>query len=636
MIAPPLGPTGRDRARFQMIAMAGVALAIVLFSVIATQVTAAHFDDDPALGPQWGAGLYPPFQWLVWSFRFYSAGAVFFGWLYIVFIGVVCAAMLTAVVAIAIKTRSARVYADVHGSAKFLRTVDELRAAGVLSSKKAEKAGGQTGPYLAGCADKNGRIHYIRAAGNEHIGVIAPTRTGKGVGPVNMTALSHPAAFIAFDPKGELFNVSAGYRRTLGPVWRWNPLGRENGSRFNFLDTVRLHDLSAVGDAMDLASLLVDPSSVGDWDHWKGTGFDFLAGLILHVLYERFDANHPERRASLADVARALGDPDRTNTALYEQMAANTWGQCREDGTWVDGVRNDKVAQAGQAMLNRENRERSSVHSTAANCLNLYQDPIVAANTSNSDFRIADIFNGARPGSLYITVSPSKELKLQPMLRMILGLILRTLQEPELQFVNGQPVMPWQHRTLMLLDEFASLGMVKEVELALSRIAGYGVQLMLVIQDNNQLFSSYTQYQTILGGLQTKAVFAPNDQASATWLSDSLGTATVITKDITVSGNRFGGTLNQVSETYREHSRPLMTPDECKRLRPPKKDTTGKIIEGGDVILLRTGLNPIFARQILYFQDPYFAQKAGIPAPADLGQAHRPSAGAPAAPEVVA
>ncbi|MGC8477914.1 MAG: type IV secretory system conjugative DNA transfer family protein, partial [Acetobacteraceae bacterium] len=156
------------------------------------------------------------------------------------------------------------------------------------------------------------------------------------------------------------------------------------------------------------------------------------------------------------------------------------------------------------------------------------------------------------------------------------------------------------------------------------------------IQDNNQLFRSYTQYQTILGGLQTKAVFAPNDQASATWLSDSLGTATVITKDITVSGNRFGGTLNQVSETYREHSRPLMTPDECKRLRPPKKDAAGKIIEGGDVILLRTGLNPIFARQILYFQDPYFAQKAAIPTPADLSQARRVSAGAPAAPEVVA
>ena len=78
MIAPPLGPTGRDRAQFQMIAMAGVALAIVVFAVIATQVTAAHFGDDPTLGPQWGAGLYPPFQWLVWSFRFYNAGAVFF------------------------------------------------------------------------------------------------------------------------------------------------------------------------------------------------------------------------------------------------------------------------------------------------------------------------------------------------------------------------------------------------------------------------------------------------------------------------------------------------------------------------------------------------------------------------------
>ena len=156
MIAPPLGPTGRDRARFQMIAMAGVALAIVVFSVIATQVTAAHFDDDPALGPQWGAGLYPPFQWLVWSFRFYNAGAVFFGWLYIVFIAVVCASMLTAVVAIAIKTRSARVYADVHGSAKFLRTVDELRASGVLPSRRPRRPAARPAPTLRAAPTRTG------------------------------------------------------------------------------------------------------------------------------------------------------------------------------------------------------------------------------------------------------------------------------------------------------------------------------------------------------------------------------------------------------------------------------------------------------------------------------------------------
>ena len=331
MSPAPLGPSRLDRTRLQVIALAGVALALIAFSVAATQVTAWHFHDDPALGPKWGAGLYPPFQWLVWSFRFYDADPAFFGWLYITFIAVACVALLCAVVAIALKTRSARIYDDVHGTAKFLRTVEELRQAGVLPSKAAEKADG-SGPYLAGCADHSGRIHYIRAAGNEHIGVIAPTRTGKGVGPVNMTALSCPHAFIAFDPKGELFNVSAGFRRTLGPVWRWNPLGRGNYSRFNFLDTVRLHELSAVGDAMDIASLLVDPSSVGEWDHWRGTGFDFLAGLILHVLYERHNPLRPETRASLADVAHALGDPERPNTDLYEQMAANNWGQCDEDG----------------------------------------------------------------------------------------------------------------------------------------------------------------------------------------------------------------------------------------------------------------------------------------------------------------
>jgi type IV secretion system protein VirD4 len=198
---------------------------------------------------------------------------------------------------------------------------------------------------------------------------------------------------------------------------------------------------------------------------------------------------------------------------------------------------------------------------------------------------------------------------------MMIALLLRSLQEKELIFVNGKQVPPWRHRTLMLLDEFASLGTMKELELALSRIAGFGVQIMLVIQDNKQLYGSYTQYQTILGGLSTKVVYTPNDDESARWLSAELGDQTVVKKDITESGNRFGSTLNQVSVTYHEHSRPLLTPDECKRIKKPTKDRKGMVIKAGEVIILRSGLNPVYARQLLYFEDDFFVERSKIPAP---------------------
>ncbi|HLN22649.1 MAG TPA: type IV secretory system conjugative DNA transfer family protein [Patescibacteria group bacterium] len=603
----PLGPTAQDRLKTQMAGVALVAGALGAFSVVATQVTAVHFHFDPALGPDWGHGIYPPAGWIVWSFRFSAADPRFFAALHIGFLVASAAVMLAVVAVLGVATRSARPHAGVHGSARFVTDLAEMRRLGLAAPASAHAHA----LILAACADTAGAMHYLRQSGNEHLAVIAPTRTGKGVGPVLMNALVWGGAFLMYDPKGEGFHASAASRARFGPVWRWNPVGREGVSRFNVLDLVRLQTMHEVGDAMDIATLLVDPSSRGDWDHWKGTGFDLLAGLILHVLYQK---QAEGRRACLADVAWALGDPDLPNLQLYQAMAQNRHGEPGPAG-FQPGVRHGTVAMAGATMINREHRERTAVHSTAALCLALYKDPIVAANTAVSDFALTDLWNGERPGSLYITVSPDQELKLQPLLRMMLTLILRAVQRAELRYQDGRPLLPWRHRLLLLLDEFASLGTVKEIELALARIAGYGAQIMLVIQDVPQLYQAYSQYQAILGMCQTKIVYAPNDTLTAEWLSGECGTMTVVKKDIQVSGARFAALLGHVSEQYHEVSRPLITPEECERLQPPAKDAAGNITASGDVILLRTGSHAIFAKQLLYFQDPFFARLVRLPPP---------------------
>lgn len=600
------GEPSRNHAAMRLVGLAGLAFALILCSAVATQITAGHFNFDPALGPDWGRGLYPPGQWIVWSLRHHDADPVFFAQLHIAMLGATGALMVVTIVGIGIATRSARPYAAAHGSARFVTELAEMGRMGLVGVPVSGHA-----LTLAGCQGGQGEVHYLRQTGNEHLALIAPTRTGKGVGPVLMNAASWTGAFIMYDPKGEGFHATAGCRSRLGPVWRWNPVGNDGVSRFNPLDTVRLRTLHEVGDAMDIATLLVDPSSLGNWDHWKGTGFDLLAGVILHVLHQKRAMG---QRACLADVAYALGDPDRPNTALYNAMAQNRHGEPSATG-FVPGIRNSAIAMAGAAMNNREHRERTGVHSTAAMCLSLYKDPIIAANTAVSDFELSEIWNSDRPGSLYITVSPDQELKLQPMLRMMLTLILRGIQRVELRYRRGRPLAPWRHRTLLLLDEFASLGTVKEIELALSRIAGYGAQIMLVIQDVPQLYQAYGRYQAILGNCQTKIVYAPNDRMTAEWLSGECGTATVIKKAVQVSGGRFATLLHHVSEHYQEISRPLITPQECERLQPPTKDLAGNIIEGGDVIVLRTGYNPIFAKQVLYFQDPYFAERIRLAPP---------------------
>jgi type IV secretion system protein VirD4 len=87
---------------------------------------------------------------------------------------------------------------------------------------------------------------------------------------------------------------------------------------------------------------------------------------------------------------------------------------------------------------------------------------------------------------------------------------------------------------------------------------------------------------------------------------------------VTESGHRMGA-LSQISRSYHEVSRPLMTPDEISTLKKPQKlrGSDGKefITEAGEMVVFVAGENPIKGTQVLYFLDPLFRQRAAIPPP---------------------
>src|SRR5260370_1120740 len=97
-----------------------------------------------------------------------------------------------------------------------------------------------------------------------------------------------------------------------------------------------------------------------------------------------------------------------------------------------------------------------------------------------------------------------------------------------------------------------------------------------------------------------------------------IGTTTIGKEDVTETGNRMGS-LSQVSRSFHEVSRPLMTPDEISTLRKPRKErrSNGKevITEAGEMVVFVAGESPIKGTQVLYFLDPLFRQRAAIPAP---------------------
>ena len=164
----------------------------------------------------------------------------------------------------------------------------------------------------------------------------------------------------------------------------------------------------------------------------------------------------------------------------------------------LNGELHPVVASGARDMLDRYESERTGVLSTTKSFLSLYRDPVIAGNVSRSDFRIADLMNSDRPVTLYLTVRAEDKDRMRPLMRLIINQLVRVLLRPELKFENGRQLPPHKHRLCILLDEFPSYGRLDVFQEALAYIAGYGIKAYLIMQDIEQLYSTYTKHETII------------------------------------------------------------------------------------------------------------------------------------------
>jgi type IV secretion system protein VirD4 len=229
--------------------------------------------------------------------------------------------------------------------------------------------------------------------------------------------------------------------------------------------------------------------------------------------------------------------------------------------------------------------------------LGLYRDPIIAANTSRSDWRIADLLCTARPATLYLVVPPSDLSRTRPLARLILNQIARRLTET-LPSADGAP----QRQLLLMLDEFPALGRLDFFESSLAFMGGYGVRAFLVAQSLQQIDRAYGVNHAILDNCHVRVAFAPNDERTAKRLSDALGTATELRAQKNLSGSRFAAFLPYMSISQQETPRPLLTPGEILQLGP------------SDALVLVSGVPPIRAKKLKYFTDRNFLLRR-LPAP---------------------
>jgi len=571
--------------------------AIIVFCFVAglwasTQYVAKalfyHSALDPCLIVIGKLPVYAPWKFIQWYLHFGSqAPRLFEKALLFTYMGSILGIGLSFF--LAFRQARQRQKATSHGTAQWASRED-LKTAGLLGGK---------GVVIG--VSKDGA--YLRHDGPEHLMAIAPPRTGKGVGIIIPTLLTWPHSVIVTDIKGENWGITAGYRkRALNcRVLKFDPTASDGSSvKFNPLEEIRLGTLNEVRDAQNIADILVDPQGTGQLDHWAKTGHALLVGTILHILYAG-----EVKSKNLASVASFLSDPTRSIDQSIASMLTAKHDPELKIG-WVDmagrkTATHPVVAAAARELLNKSDNERSGVLSTAMSFLGLYRDPIVSANTSCSEFKIRDLMHHDDPVSLYLVVPPSDLSRTRPLMRMIVNQVGRTLTE-SLEFKEGKPVVAYQHRLLLLLDEFPAFGRLDFFESALAFIAGYGMKVLLIAQSLNQLKKAYGANNSIMDNCHVRIVYTPNDNETAELISRMLGQKTEIVNNRSISGDRLSLWLKHTSWSTQETGRPLLTPGEVS------------ILPAGEEIIFVAGHPPILADKLLYYKDTNFMRRI-LPAP---------------------
>ena len=594
-------------------------IGLILTNVLATQYVAQHFEYQQALGPAvldlGSFHFYAPYNWLTWLLRFGNSPEIAVKLPLLLSCGIIVAGAFASGalffwVNVAHTKALSKNTEDLHGSARWA-TKEEIEATSLLESKP--------GVYVGGWYEKSAKhLHYLKHDGPEHILAFAPTRSGKGAGFVIPTLLAWPESAVVYDIKGENWGKTAGFRNQAGHLcFKFSPLERDS-SRFNPLAEIRLFTDRDVSDAQNIAEMIIRTGEDSPQErYWQEAAVTITAGMTLHVCYA--NAEHG-RSASLTELSGVFTRPGITFRETLEELlnyphdrnGQQHWRLPSGEPTRTHPL----VKEKAQEMLDKEDKDFSGVLSTMKTALALYSDPLVSRCTSTSDFTVQDLVNHEHPVSLYLVVPPSDKIRLRPLMRLIFTMVVNRLTE-KLDF-EGARQLHNRHRLLFLIDEFPSLKRMEIFADALSYMAGFGLKAYLITQDIRQIVDEYGPNESIVSNCQVRVAFAPNQYETAELLSKMTGIQTIKKASFTFSGSRMSPMADHVNQSVVEIERPLMTPDEVLRLRPPRKKGTGtkeRIVAAGDMLIFVSGHFPIYGKQMLYFFDPILKSRAEISPP---------------------
>lgn len=590
--APKLSSSGA----FRGVLMA--AFLLVAGHIAATQYLAYWFAYDPQLGASFH-GLYAP--WMVWKWErmWWHVPEPDIRQAFRIAIYIMIVSVIASVGAVPPSRRKLLTPGTekIHGGAHFA-TPEEVHSSRLL--------GHTHGVYVGAWTERKGFrkvTHYLMHDGPEHIIGIAPNRSGKGVGLVIPTLLAWQESAVIFDLKGENWTATAGYRETLGPVFRLD-LTDETASRWNPLEEIRVFSAKDTDDAQNIAEILCQDGINKSQPHFDASAAHLVTGLILHAVY--FIPRELGRAACLGDIWMMLADPDKPFDARLQEMLTY-----KHLGTQTHPA----VAQIARDMLDRlrmSQEEFGGDVATLKTKMKALLSTTLAKQTSVSDFHVDDLVNHRNPVSVYIVVPPPDLERLRPMVRIFLTLFVDKLT------ANLEAAKQYKHRVLMMIDEFPTLNRLKVFAKGIGFIAGYGLKVYVIAQDYAQIVDAYGAQEGITSQCDVRVVMPPNKIETAELISRWAGDTTVVHEHVSQSRSGVFGRKN-VSVSMQHTRRRLITPEELMNsLKRPKRVGEGKdekIKAPGEMLVFAGGTSPIIAKQILFWQDAVFLERSQLRPP---------------------
>ncbi len=372
-------------------------------------------------------------------------------------------------------------------------------------------------------------------------------------------------SYVFTDPKGELYDTTAGYLKEQGyDIKVLNLVRPQYSDGYNPL----MH-ISSELDVDVIANTIVkgQKTDSGSDPYW-----DDMAEMLLKALIYYLIATRPEEEQNLASCAELV-------------RAANKNGGSNLLSDLMSQLPYDHPARMYYKSIEiAPEKTYGSILSSLQSKLGKFDSKEIAELTSTDTINFEEI--GSKKTAVYV-ISSDTHTAYDFLLTIFFSQMIQQLYDYADQ--NGGRL---KERTYFILDEFANIGKIPDFDKKISTSRSRGISFSVILQNIDQLEAVYEKsYETIMGNCDTHVFLGSNSFKTVEYFSKQLGEKTIDRDNISINkdkqNHRTGKSLSD-----QIMARALMTPDELRRL------------DNNLCIIFEKGLKPVKAKKFYYFKHP--------------------------------